>query len=82
MKVSSSGARGKSRLRDSCVGYSSMGSTSLPELQSLELDPVGVHLGKVVMRLLREPALSAAAEHFGQAHCHLGRNPALFVHQL
>jgi hypothetical protein len=44
--------------------------TGLSDFQPLELDPVGTDVRKVVLRLLREPALGTAAEglHSGNRH--------------
>jgi len=44
--------------------------------QSLELDAIGAHLRQIVVRLLREPALGAAAKNLRDAHRHFGRNAA------
>ena len=53
----------------------------LSRLQPLQLEPVGVNVRKVVLRLLNKPAFGAAAENLGQAHGHFRRYAALFVHQ-
>jgi hypothetical protein len=37
------------------------------------------HLRQIVMRLLREPALDAAAKNLRDAHCDFGRDAALAV---
>ena len=42
---------------------------------------IGLNLGKVILRLLDDPAFSTAAKHFGQAHGHFRRYAALPVHQ-
>src|SRR5260370_24600844 len=52
------------------------------ELQAPQFDPVCTHLGQIMMRLLCEPAFSAAAENLGQPHSHNWRNSALAVDQL
>ena len=54
---------------------------SLSELQPFQLDPVGAHLGDIVVRLLREPALGASPENLGKPHSHFRRNPTLPIHQ-
>jgi len=51
------------------------------QFQPFEVDAVGANLGKVVVRLLRQPAFRAAPENLGQPHRHFRRNPALPVHQ-
>jgi hypothetical protein len=47
--------------------------------QPLELNPVGLNLCKVVMSLLRDPALRTAAKHLGKPDRHLGRDAAFAV---
>ncbi len=44
--------------------------TTHGRFQALELDAVGVNLGKVVVRLLRKPAFGAASENLGQPPGH------------
>src|SRR5487761_1144331 len=51
-------------------------------LQAFEFDSVGTNLGKIIMRLLRQPAFRAAAEDLGQAHRHFRRYATLSIHKL
>ncbi len=48
--------------------------------QPLELDALGVNLGKVIVRLLREPAFGTASENRREPHGDLGRNAVLRWH--
>ena len=49
--------------------------------QPFQLQAVGADVGKIVLRLLHQPAFSAAAENLGQPHGYFGRYPALLVYQ-
>jgi hypothetical protein len=49
----------------------------LGELQPFQFQPIGVNVGKVVLRLLNKPAFSAAAENLGQSHGNFRRYAAL-----
>src|ERR1700691_667918 len=62
-----------------CANY--LCETRLDQFQPFQFQPVGVHVRKVVLRLLNKPAFGAAAENFGQSHGHFRRYAALFVHQ-
>src|SRR5713226_2261291 len=47
----------------------------LRQFQPLKLDPVCANMGKVVLRLLQEPAFGVAAKDLGQAHGHFRGMP-------
>src|SRR6516164_4218448 len=49
----------------------------LGEFQPLQFNPLGADLGKVVLRLLHEPAFGAASEDLGEPDGHFGRYAAL-----
>ncbi len=54
----------------------------LSQYKPPELDAAGADVGKIVVRLLGEPAFRATAKNLGQAHGHFRRNAALAVHEL
>ena len=54
----------------------------LSEFQPLEFQFVGSDVGEIVLRLLDEPALGAAAKNFRKPDGHFGRYTALSVYQL
>jgi len=56
-------------------------SEALCQFQPLQLDTIGVDVGKLILRLLHKPALGAAAENLGQSHGHFGGYAAFPVHQ-
>jgi len=51
----------------------------LGELEAFELDVGGAEVGEVVVGLLSAPGFGAAAEYFGEADDHFGRDAPLPV---
>jgi hypothetical protein len=51
----------------------------LRRFQALQFYPVGMDMGKLVMYLLRKPALGAATKDLREPHGHFGGNATLFV---
>jgi hypothetical protein len=52
------------------------------QLEPTEFDAVGANVGKIVVRLLYQPASGTTSEDLGQSHGHLCRNPTLAIYQL
>ena len=53
----------------------------LCQFEPLEFEPAAPNVGKVILRLLHQPALFGAAENLGEPHSHFRRYAALPVHE-